>query len=126
MVFRTGLMGYASYYLMTGKPPQRLKDAFFPGGHSRPDFLRDAVNRATHPVDSAVGKIHLTATLIRDMMNNYAKYVAEQYVPLALRDAVQGKPAEGRPLPVLRDSERTAGGAGREALITPKSCIIPS
>jgi hypothetical protein len=119
MILRTGLMGGATYYLLTGKTPEKLRDFFFPLHHSMPGFLKDAVNWGTHPADTAKGKIHPAATLLWDVLNNedfynhpiappehkalkrawdYAKFIGEQFVPIGLRDAIKGKdPRKGDP-----------------------------
>lgn len=69
-VIRTALMGGLLFYLLTGKTPQRLKDYFFPLGHSMPGFLKDMVNWSTHPWDTAASKVHPMIPMIYDNLTN--------------------------------------------------------
>ncbi|HEX4275842.1 MAG TPA: hypothetical protein VHZ74_10825 [Bryobacteraceae bacterium] len=112
MTIRTGIMGGLMYYALTGNRPQKAMDYFFPGGHSMPGFAKDAVNWATHPVDTAKGKIHPLASLIWDVMNNKdyfdhpisraewthaqhwiddAKYVGSEVLPITIRSVMKGQ-----------------------------------
>jgi hypothetical protein len=74
VLVRTGIMGAITYYLLNGKAPQTIKDYFFPNGHSMPGFAKDAVNWATHPVDTASGKIHPLLSLLYDFLSNEDHY----------------------------------------------------
>lgn len=111
---RTGIMGAMTYYLLTGKVPQRLKDYYFPGGHSMPGFLKDAVNWTTHPWDTAQGKIHPLLPLAYDMLTNtqgfydqpitkedwktaqhymdIGKYALKDALPISVRNIIKGDP----------------------------------
>ncbi len=116
MVVRSGLVGGMIYYLLTGNRPQSIKDYFFPGGHSVPGFFKDAVNYATHPIDTAKGKIHPLLSLTYDFLSNvdaYGKPITEEdwyteqhwldmlnfsagnTLPIAIRNAIkEGAPSE--------------------------------
>jgi hypothetical protein len=87
---RTGIMGAMTYYLLTGKAPQQAKDYYFPGGHSMPGFLKDAVNWATHPIDTAEGKVHPLIPMINDILSNRhtitTKSGADLRVPITQED----------------------------------------
>jgi hypothetical protein len=122
MVLRTGMMGALTYYLLNGKGPERLKDYFFPNGHSMPGFMKDAVNWTTHPRDTAVGKIHPLLPLLYQLLGNedfynhsrpiaahneplvvkardYAEFIGKQYEPISLRDVAKDVAAGRMPKP---------------------------
>lgn len=111
-VVRTGIMGAMAYYLLNGQPPKTIKDYFFPGGHSMAGFLKDGVNYATHPIDTAKGKIHPLLSLMYDMLSNedyyghaittedwndaqhwldYGKFIGKEAMPISIKNVIDGE-----------------------------------
>jgi len=100
MPIMTAMMGAFYQYIKTGKGPQEFKDYFFPktggkdaqGGDERvsmPGYMKDAVEWANQPEQTAINKVHPLWTTLYDMMNN------EQWNSAAITDTRQGQPVQG-------------------------------
>ncbi|HEY1858702.1 hypothetical protein [Acidocella sp.] len=100
MPIMTAMMGALYQYIKTGKGPQEFKDYFFPqtggkdaqGGPERvsmPGYLKDAVEWAKQPEQTAINKIHPLWSTVYNMMNN------QQWNGAAITDTRQGQPVQG-------------------------------
>lgn len=83
-----GIAGGMLHYAMTGKPPEELKDYFFPktggvdenGRESRvslPTYMKDIYAYKEHPIKTLGDKLHPLGAAIVDMLNNRDYYGTE-------------------------------------------------
>lgn len=79
--FVAGVMGALYQYGKTGKPPDDMRDLFFPRtGETSPDgreirtslptYMKDVYGFSSNPGKTILGKLHPTLTMVSDMLQN--------------------------------------------------------
>jgi hypothetical protein len=80
-----GLFGGMVHYLMTGKAPSKSEDYFFPGPDgakvSFPSYMKDYFAFKSHPLRTAVNKLHPTLSQMYDLYSDTDFYGTEIYHP---------------------------------------------
>lgn len=85
-------IGSTYQYLATGKPPESLKDMFYPRtGRTNPDgseerlsfptYIKDEYALATHPIQTVEHKVHPSISMALELLNNKDFYGAEIHNP---------------------------------------------
>jgi hypothetical protein len=111
---------------MTGQPPQSLKDMFYPRtGRKNPDgsderlsfptYFKDEYALATHPVETAVNKLHPSWSVAMELIRNRDYYGTEIHNPddpWSVQAKQVGSYFEHVPEPYAFSNEQRAAAAG--------------
>jgi len=135
-------IGSIANYLMTGQPPQTLKDMFYPRtGRKNPDgsderiafptYFKDEYALTQHPLETAEHKLHPTWSIATELLANKDFYGTEIHNPDDPWN-VQAKQIAGylakTPEPYALENEQrvAAAGGGTGAKIAPFFGVTPA
>jgi hypothetical protein len=127
-----GALGAMTQYLLTGEPPDDLRDMFFPRtGRKNPDgteerisfpsYAKDQIALGVHPIDTITHKLHPSFSMVADLLQNrdfYSTQIRNPDDPWETQWAQVAKYVGGAILPYAVQNVKQSAKAGTSAGMT--------